>query len=344
MKILIATDAYTPQINGVVTTLTNTAKVLIEQGHSVSFIEPSHFKIIPFKLYPDVDFAWNVWTIGKMIAEQQPDTIHIATEGPIGIATRIYCEAHRLNYTTSYHTKFPEYMKKILKFIPIHIPYTYVRWFHNKSRATLVTNEDMKQELKSWGFNEDRLKVWTRGADLELFHPSRRSDTIFQGLPRPIIFYFGRVSREKNIEDFCKIKAYTKVVIGDGPFRGYLEKTYPDIIFTGMKIGIELAQYVASGDVFVFPSTWDTFGVVMIEANACGVPIAAYPVTGPRDFIKNGVNGYLSTNLELAIEEALKVPRASCRDYVEKYYTWEQCANIFLKTAHPNATEKSVNQ
>lgn len=336
MKIVLATDAWVPQINGVVTTLLNVTQIMKERGHEVHVLHPGKFKVLPFRLYPDVDFVWNTWAVGSAIKKLDPDAVHIATEGPIGVAARLHCEEHKLNYSSSFHTKFAEYIKSILPFIPLSWPYGYLRWLHNKAGCILVTNQQMKQELTSWGFNQDKMRVWTRGADITLFHPNKYDRFIYQGLKRPILFYLGRVSREKNIEAFCELKAPgTKVIIGDGPIRKQLEKQYPEIVFVGMKHGDELARYIASGDVFVFPSLWDTFGVVMIEANACGVPIASFPATGPNEYILDMINGYIDPDLDYAVTRALETSRETCREHVEQNYTWDRCADIFYQALQP---------
>lgn len=324
MKILIVTDAWYPQVNGVVTTLENTINSLLnDYNDNVHVIESSLFKTFPTP-YPDVHLAYNVWRVGKMIESISPETIHIATEGTLGLAARRYCYVNRLNYTTSYHTQFPEYIQTFTRTVPAGWIYPLMRWMHKRSSRVLVTTGNMKQKLEKNGFKN--LIVWGRGADTELFNPS-----ISQGMSTPrTLLYVGRVSIEKNLEAFLDINIpnTVKFIVGDGPSLKQLEKKYPNVVFMGVLIGKELAREFANASVFVFPSKTDTFGIVMLEANACGTPIAAYPVPGPLDIVVDGYNGYLRDDLKEAIELALTVDRNKCRAAALNH-TWRDATRVF---------------
>jgi len=331
MNILIVTDAWHPQINGVVRTIENVGKHLTNRGHEVFYLTPlwPGLKNFPVPSYPEIKIPWNVWRVGKIISSIKPDAIHIATEGTLGIAAQMFCNKRGLPFTTSYHTKTPEYIKERVHWFPLSWGYNIMKWLHKKSKAVLVTTDSMKRELEQYNFHNNMV-VWTRGTDLELFHPNKGTRTE-QNEP-PILIYVGRVSVEKNLEAFLELSSeFTKIVVGDGPDRHFLEKMYPDTEFVGYIQGEELAQMLADSDVFVFPSKTDTFGIVMIEANACGIPVAAYPVTGPKDFVECGVNGYLDQVLEVAVYECLDegVDRQTIRNYVEQNYSWKRCVDIF---------------
>lgn len=331
---MIATDAWHPQLNGVVRTLENVVRVLEKRGHEVIILSHQWEGLKTFGApgYPEVELVWNVWKIDNIIKEVKPDAIHVATEGPIGLATRNFCYWHKVPITSSYHTKTPEFLLKVWH-IPLGIGYAFMRWLHRDSRTVLVTTKSMMEELDSWTLHSN-MKVWTRGADLDLFNPNLAGEKRYN----KTMLYVGRVSVEKNLEAFFNLNGpehFRKVVVGSGPMLEAYQQQYPDVIFVGAKTGIELAKWFADADVFVFPSKWDTFGVVMIEANACGTPIAGYPVTGPKDFVINGVNGWLDENLEIAVEKALTIDRKSCRTYVENNYSWEKCVDIFEQTLVP---------
>lgn len=327
MKITLVTDTWTPSINGVVTTLTNTVLHLKQQGHQVQIIEPSLFENIGLPGYQEVRLSWNVWHVGQMIHQFDPDAIHIATEGPLGLAARWYCKVEKrsIPHNTSYHTKFPEYLYQHYQ-IPESWTYRCMRVFHKFSTKVLVTNDDMLTDLSQRGF--ENLAIWNRGVDRQLFNPQRRKRTSYQ---QPVILCVSRVSKEKGLEDFCNLKVKgTKVLVGDGPLLSELKKRYPDVIFTGAKTGTELAEYYAAADVFVFPSKTDTFGVVMLESIASGTPVAAYPVTGPRDVVINDVNGYMDQDLTVAVERAIICDRVAVRNSSEQY-DWAACTETFVK-------------
>lgn len=330
MKICLVTDTW-DNVNGVCTTLKNTVKHLEKMGHEVRVIEPSLFKTFPAIGYPEVRIAWNVWQVGRMIAAFDPDAIHIATEGTIGLSARWYCKVEKrsIPHNTSYHTKFPEYLNELFG-IPVSIGYMIMRWFHKFSTRVLVTTESMKRELSEHGF--ERMEVWSRGVDGEIFNPSSRRPNL---ATKPILLCVSRASKEKGLDDFCSLRTNgTKMLVGDGPYLEELKRKYPDVIFVGYKHGRELAHYYANADVFVFPSKTDTFGVVMLEAMACGTPIAAYPVTGPLDVVKQGVNGYMDQKLEKAVENALGCDRDTVSKESENY-TWESCTMTFLHNLPP---------
>lgn len=325
MRLVVVTDAWKPQVNGVVTTLGKTTETIRSFGHEVLVINPSECKTIPCPTYPEIRLALRPFKFVKQCLEEfNPTHIHIATEGPLGLAARKYCIKHQLAFTTSYHTQFPEYIKERFP-IPLGISYHFFRRFHNKATRTMVGTPHQRKILQDRQFKN--LSLWSRGVDTDLFQPS---DKTFLDYPKPIWVNVGRVAVEKNIEAFLSLSLPgTKVVIGDGPALEELRQQYPDVKFEGYKFGKELATYIASGDVFVFPSLTDTFGVVMLEAMACGLPVAAFPVTGPRDVVRNGVTGVLNENLESAALEALKLNPQDCINQAHEY-TWEQATRQFI--------------
>jgi glycosyltransferase involved in cell wall biosynthesis len=326
MKITLVTDTWLPSINGVVTTLTNTVEILRSWGHTVQVIEPSQFKTVGAPGYKEVRLSWDIWRVGLMIEQFRPDAIHIATEGPLGLAARWYCKVEKrsIPHNTSYHTKFPEYFHKMFR-VPEDWGYYCMRIFHKFSTRVLVTNQDMADDLTARGFQN--LAVWNRGVDRELFNPDKRKRMSYRS---PIILCVSRASKEKGLEDFCELKVRgTKILVGDGPLLPELKRQYPNVIYIGFKQGDELAHFYAAADVFVFPSKTDTFGVVMLEAIASGTPVAAYPVTGPRDVVINGVNGFTSYDLNYAVEQALGCDRSRVRKDSERY-DWAECTQTFL--------------
>lgn len=323
-RILIVTDTWN-NINGVVTTLRATKQQLESRGHTVGIIEPSQFRTISCPGYPEVQLSWNLWHMGKLIKQFNPTCIHIATEGPLGVAARFYCKfkLRTIPYNTSYHTKFPEYLH-VHHGIPVAWGYFWMRVFHKYSHRVLVTNLSMKQELENKGFKN--LVVWNRGVDHDLFQPNPQQH---MDLPRPFILCVSRASPEKGLDDFCALTTEgTKILVGDGPYLEHLKSKYPDVQFVGYKTGGELANYYANADVFVFPSKTDTFGVVMLESMACGTPVAAYPVTGPLDVIVCGENGYMHENLQTAMEQCLTLQRGTVQQ-ASKKYSWQSCTDVF---------------
>ena len=332
--ICIVTDAWSPQINGVVTTLVNLKEQLERDGHEVFVIEPSMFKSFSLPGYKEIQICYEFRQIRKLLKFYNPKHIHIATEGPLGLAARMYCIRNKLRFTTSFHTKFAEFIKARIPVFPLGLGYAYLKWFHSASSRVLVTTNCMREELEARGFKN--MIVWTRGVDRSIFKPryakSKKSLTIL---------YVGRVSHEKNIKDFCRINPYNfgrnnvhVIVVGDGPARKELEGHWPHVEFVGTRTGEDLGQLYRDADIFVFPSTNDTFGVVLIESIASGTPIATYPVTGPKSIVIEGVNGSMDENLTVAVANCLDIDRKAVYD-TSKQYTWERCKEIFLENLIP---------
>ena len=303
-KILIVTDNLPDQINGVVTTYKNIERYAKQDGYDFIYLDPSNFKNWPAPKYPEVRLCLPKG-LYKKIDAIDPDFIHVATEGPMGLYCRRYFTVRGYRYNTAYHTKFPEAVKKILH-IPEAITWPLIRWFHSNSNAVLTTTPSMVEQLKSKGFG-DNVKPWTRGVDRTLFKPGKRK--VLCG--KPLLVCVSRISKEKNLEAFFELEypGATKMMVGDGPMLETYKKQYPDVHFVGAKRGQELADYYQQADVFVFPSRWDTFGLVMIEAMACGTPVAAYPVQGPIDVIVPNVTGVMNHNLQQAVVRALDLDR-----------------------------------
>jgi glycosyltransferase involved in cell wall biosynthesis len=325
-RIILATDAWYPQVNGVVRTIDMTSRTLRDFGHEVDIIEPTGLLSVSVPFYPEIRICFpRTGPLAKRILKFQPDHVHVTTEGPLGLAVRAFCRNRRWKFSTSYHTKFPEYLKK-LAFVPMGVTYQYLRWFHNSASPLMVATPSLEAELKRQRFTTP-IARWSRGVDLTQFRLRTKWDPPW---PRPILLYVGRVSAEKNIEAFVSLKTQgTKVIVGDGPIRSRLEKAYPDVKFLGYKKGAELAECYSMADVFVFPSLTDTFGLVVIEALACGVPVAAYPATGPVDIITNEKLGKCDDDLGKAIECALKTgDRDACAAEAKKY-SWENCTRQF---------------
>lgn len=324
MRILVATDAWTPQVNGVVQTYERLAEHVRAEGAEISFLTPDHFATVPCPAYPEIRLAIpNPQRARLIIAEFRPDYIHIATEGPVGWMARRYCLSQGRAFTTSYHTRFPEYAAAILS-IPSSWAYAPVRRFHARSSGIMVATPSLTSDLSRRGFN--RLMPWTRGVDTDLFRP-RQLRLFGDG---PVFLYAGRLSKEKNIEAFLDSDLPgKKVVVGDGPHHASLQQAYPNVIFTGLKRGEDLAQHYASADVFVFPSKTDTFGLVLLEALASGLPVAAYPVTGPIDVLEHGRSGFLDTDLATAARGALSLDPMAARQRALAF-TWSETARLFL--------------
>jgi glycosyltransferase involved in cell wall biosynthesis len=338
MRIAIVTDAWYPQVNGVVRTLNTTIGILNDWGYEVLCVDPSHFRTVPLPTYSDIRVAVAPGgRVADMLDRFAPQAIHISTEGPLGIAARRYCLRRGLAFTTAYHTRFPEYVR--LRFpVPLNVSYRFMRWFHGRAKRTMVTTRSMAEELTARGFAN--LVAWSRGVDIHLFRPRRKSALEFQ---RPIFLFVGRVAVEKNIEAFLSLKLPgTKVVIGEGPALEDLRRRFPEARFLGFKTGEDLASHVAAADVMVFPSLTDTFGLVLLEAMASGVPVAAYPVPGPRDVVKHGQTGFIDGDLELAALGALEIEPDACRQHAVQF-SWENCTRQFLDNMYPNeGHEQSV--
>jgi len=338
MRILLATDAWEPQVNGVVRTLTKVVGELREMGHSVEVVSPDQFKTFPLPTYPEIKVAIGVYEpVQERFKAFEPEAIHIATEGPIGLAARRICVEWKLPFTTSYHTRFPEYVSARLP-VPLAAGYAYMRWFHKPSGRLMVATPTMRNELTQHGFRN--ISPWTRGVDTVMFRPRADGEAdIFAHLPKPVFLYVGRVAVEKNIEAFLGIDLPgSKVVVGDGPQREELAAKYPKAVFTGAKFGAELTAHFAGADVFVFPSLTDTFGLVILEAMACGTPVAAYPAPGPIDIIPGSGAGALAASategLREACLEALKLDRAAVRGFAETF-SWRACAEDFVRNLQP---------
>ena len=325
MRILIATDAWHPQVNGVVRTLTSLARSASALGAEVDFLTPDGFPSLAVPTYPGLRVAWpNRREIARRVEAAAPDAIHIATEGPIGWAVRAYCRRRKLAFTTSYTTRFPEYIA-VRSIIPASVSYAVLRYFHAAAAITMIATASLRQELSARGFR--KLGTWTRGVDTDLFTPD---DAAELDLPRPIFMTVGRVAVEKNLEAFLALDLPgSKVVIGDGPQRAVLERRYPKARFLGEKTGKDLTSHLAAADVFVFPSLTDTFGVVQLEALACGTPVAAFPVTGPLDVIADHPVGALDTDLRSACIRALGISRELCRSFALER-SWENSARQFI--------------
>jgi glycosyltransferase involved in cell wall biosynthesis len=330
MRILIFSDAWHPQVNGVVRTLSTVQRELQAMGHSVHVIGPDRFRTIPCPTYPEIRLALFAGRkLARLIDDFATEAIHIATEGPLGMTARAYCLKRRLPFTTAYHTRFPEYVRARL-FFPLAWTYAILRRFHGKSFGVMVATRSIRADLEARRFTN--IKDWTRGVDLALFHPSKRRDF---GWPSPVFAFIGRVAVEKNIEAFLALDLPgTKLVVGDGPQLESLKRKYPGVIFAGGHKGEELAARFASADVFVFPSRTDTFGLVILEALASGLPVAAYPVPGPIDVITDPRAGVLSEDLRAAALKALALKREDARAHAETF-SWRRTAEIFLENLAP---------
>lgn len=334
MRILLITDAWRPQVNGVVRTLEHVVEQLEKTGHTIASITPSDYRTLPMPTYPEIRLSLvRPASIRRRIAEFKPDRVHIATEGPLGVAGRKACLAMSVPYTTSYHTRFPEYLRARLP-VPVSLTYRWLRRFHNSGEACLVATQSISDDLTARGFTN--VVSWTRGVDHDVFNPRRGTKLAQdQGWQGPVFMNVGRVSVEKNLEAFLKLDLPgTKVVVGDGPALASLKRKYPDAVFTGPKFGEDLARHYCAADVFVFPSLTDTFGNVLLEALACGTPVAAFPVPGPLDVIADSPAGVLDEDLRKAALAALEIPREAALEHA-RHYTWEECARIFLETMEP---------
>lgn len=340
MRILVATDAWHPQVNGVVQTYQRLAAEASLLGAEIVFLTPEHFRGVTCPGYREIRFAIpSRRRAAEIMEELKPDFIHIATEGPVGWMARGYCRRRGRPFTTSYHTKFPEYAEAWLA-IPRAWTYALLARFHRPSLGVMVATASLAADLRERGFH--RLVPWSRGVEADRFRP--REDRLF-GTASPVFLYAGRVSREKNIEAFLDADLPgQKAVVGDGPHLAYLQRRYPSVIFTGMKTGEDLARHYASADVFVFPSRTDTFGLVLLEAMASGLPVAAFPVTGPLDVVEHGRSGILDDDLRAAALMALKLDRADARARALAF-TWQNAAQLFLdniRLAHERVQRTDV--
>ncbi|MBT8765106.1 glycosyltransferase family 4 protein [Metapseudomonas boanensis] len=324
MRILIVTDAWAPQVNGVVTSLQALTAELKALGHEVLLLTPQAFRCLPCPSYPEIPLAWDLWRVGPMIRAFQPDCVHLATEGPLGWAARCWLEKRGMAFSSAIHTRFPEYVNGRWPWVPLRWGYAFLRAFHRPSQAVLVTTERMRDAFSSHGFAH--LMLWRKGVDTDLFHPRRE-------LSRPpvaVFLYVGRLAAEKNVAAFLDLDLPgEKRVVGDGPLRGELERRYPGARFLGYRKGDTLAQCYAQASVLVFPSLTDTYGLVMLEALACGTPVAAFPVTGPLDVLVEGITGCLDADLKHACLAALELDRGRCAEEAGRL-SWRASALEFL--------------
>ncbi|CAN5177026.1 glycosyltransferase family 1 protein [soil metagenome] len=325
IRLLIATDAWRPQVNGVVRSIERMAEELPCLGAKVAIMSPGMFRTVPLPTYPEIRLALaRPSTIGARVEAMEPDAIHIATEGPIGLAVRRWCLRNRRRFTTAYHSRFPEYVRKRFP-VPLRFTYAMLRGFHNSGNGCMVSTRSLRRDLESRGFRN--LMDWGRGVDAHLFRPRPGASL---GLPKPVFLYVGRVAVEKNLDAFLGLDLPgSKVVVGDGPDLARLKARFPAAHFPGVKSGEVLAETYAAADVFVFPSRTDTFGMVLLEALACGVPVAAYPVAGPLDVIGDAPVGVLSEDLRAAALDALDVPRERCRTFALEH-SWPASARQFI--------------
>jgi 1,2-diacylglycerol 3-alpha-glucosyltransferase/glucuronosyltransferase len=331
MKILLASDAWSPQVNGVVRTMQTVMHELEALGHPVVTLTPDQCFTVPLPFYKEIKLAINPGgAVARVIEESKPDAIHIVTEGPIGIAARRWCLKNGLHFTTAYHTRFPEYLA-VRYIAPKRFTYALLRRFHAPAVRVMVATESVRRELAGHGFSN--LAPWGRGVDAALFDPEQRDER--PEFERPIFLYVGRVAHEKNLPAFLGLDLPgSKVVVGEGPALGALKARYPDVHFLGKREGCALAKAYATADVFVFPSRTDTFGLVMLEALASGVPVAAYPVPGPLDVLAGSDAGALDEDLQVAALKALTLPRTRCRELALRF-TWSACARQFLEQLCP---------
>jgi glycosyltransferase involved in cell wall biosynthesis len=330
MKIMIVTDAWDPQVNGVVRTLKNTTRELTELGHRVDLLTPLEFHTVPCPTYPEIRLSlFPGQRVRERIDTFAPDALHIATEGPLGMAARRYAKRHGLPYTSAYHTRFPEYVQARFG-IPLSATYKFLHWFHGPSQAVMAPTPVVKQDLEKFGFTN--VVLWTRGVDLDIFHPQ---ESKVLNTARPIFLYVGRVAIEKNVEAFLKLDLPgSKWVAGEGPQLAELKSRYPEANYLGVLSQAELAKVYAAADVFVFPSRTDTFGLVLLEALACGLPVAAYPVTGPVDVLGDGGAGAMHEDLREACLDALKIDRAHARAWAERF-SWRAASEQFASHLRP---------
>lgn len=332
LRILIVTDAWRPQVNGVVRTLSTVGEELRSGGDVVEFLTTAEFRSIPCPTYPEIRLAiTGPRAIARRIESFQPDAVHIATEGPLGFLARRYMLERRLPFTTSFHTRFPEYIHARAR-VPLGWSYALIRWFHRPAARVLPPTPSVLRDLQARGFRN--LAQWSRGVDTSLFKPAPKPDWA-RHLPGPVMLYVGRLAVEKGLPDFLSLdRPGAKLVVGDGPARASLERAHPDVFFLGPKFGEDLAEAYRAADVFVFPSRTDTFGLVMLEALASGLPVAAYPVMGPVDVIADAPVGCLHDDLGAAIDRALSASRAECRAYAERF-SWQTCAEVFRSHLAP---------
>jgi glycosyltransferase involved in cell wall biosynthesis len=336
-RIMLVTDAWEPQVNGVVRTLSSTMRELQAMGCEIEVVSPADYpNTVPLITYSEIRLALGAREdVEDRFLAFAPDAVHIATEGTLGWDARHVCLKHKFPFTTSYHTQFPEYVTARFAWIPLWAGYRYMHAFHDKSGRVMVATPTMMELLDIHGFRNTA--IWSRGVDVEMFHPSKRGvdGGVYKDLPKPVFAYVGRVSVEKNIEAFLKLDLPgSKVIVGGGPALDELKQKYPGAVFTGPKFGEELARHYADADVFVFPSFTDTFGLVILEAAAAGTPVAAFVAPGPKDILPGTGAGIVNTDLKTACLEALQLKREDARALAERY-SWRACAEEFRKNLEP---------
>lgn len=328
-RLVIVSDAWTPQTNGVVTTLQSVLEHLPDLGADATVLHPGMFVTRPLPGYPEIRVACDPWRLRQRLDVLRPEAVHIATEGPLGLGARRLLRQRGLPFSTSLHTKFPEYVRQRVG-APLGAGYAYLRWFHAPATSVLCTTESHRQELDRWGIAN--LVVWGRGVDTLRFRPRPRRPRA-----RPRLLYVGRVAVEKNLEAFLRLEVDAdKVVVGDGPARADLQRRYPQATWLGYRHGDALVAEYGDADAFVFPSRTDTFGLVMLEAMACGTPVAAFPVTGPRDVVVPGINGILDDDLAVAVRQALDLDRGACRQWAVQQ-GWRRTAKRLVASLTPMA-------
>lgn len=324
MRILIVSDAWSPQVNGVVTSLQALLGELRGLGHQVKLLSPEDFRAVPCPTYPEIPLVWNLWRVGAAIRDFQPDCVHLATEGPLGWAARRWLRKRGLSFSTAIHTRFPEYLNSRWRWLPLSWGYAYLRAFHRPSQAVLITTERLCAEFAGWGLQ--RLALWRKGVDTGLFRPAVQCPE----RTAPVFLYVGRVATEKNLEAFLDLDLPgVKRVVGDGPQREALQARYTQVEFLGYRHGEELAQAYQQASVLVFPSRTDTYGLVMLEALACGAPVAAFPVPGPLDVLEEGISGAMREDLREACMAALQLDRGQCAELAARQ-SWHASALDFL--------------
>jgi glycosyltransferase involved in cell wall biosynthesis len=331
LKVLIVTDAWAPQVNGVVRTLEMLGQELRALGHEVVYATPEGRTSVPLPTYPEIRLAlFPRRSLEQLIAEFAPDAIHVATEGTMGLSARAICLRRKLPFSTAYHTRFPEYVNARFPFISENMVYRFLRWFHGPATAVMVPTQGLRRELEAHGFTN--VRIWSRGVDVDAFHPDAEVTLPY---PRPVWLYVGRIAIEKNIEAFLSLDLPgSKVVVGDGPARAMLTEKFPDAQFLGARFGADLARHYAAADVVVFPSKTETFGLVMLEAFACGTPVAAYPVEAPLNLVGDAPVAALDNDLKTACLKALAIGKNGGANLTPRSFalqhSWRACAQQFL--------------
>lgn len=324
MRILIISDAWAPQVNGVVTSLAALVGELRGLGHQVKLLSPADFRAVPCPTYPEIPLVWDLWRVGAAIRDFHPDCVHLATEGPLGWAARRWLVKRGMAFSTAIHTRFPEYVSTRWPWIALRFGYAFLRAFHRPSQAVLVTTERLREEFASWDLQ--RLQLWRKGVDTRLFRPDETRPRSM----RPVFLYVGRIAPEKNLQAFLDLELPgDKRVVGDGPQREALQQHYPQVHFLGYRHGQALAEAYQHASVLVFPSRTDTYGLVMLEALACGTPVAAFPVAGPLDVLQQGISGVMDEDLHAACLAALELDRGRCAELAAAQ-SWRASALEFL--------------